>query len=109
METMLNTGTCWEKVGSPAPSSLTWALIGALLLHPAVVGGAVSVAGQGDGRSCDADAGLSVLVVPDPAARQIRGPASLGQLTHRAGGQRRVALCRHICRVSDPHPQEQRT
>lgn len=53
----------------PAPPSLlTWALIGALLLHPAVVGGAVSIAGQGDGGSGDADAGLSVLVVPDPAS-----------------------------------------
>lgn len=50
-----------------APPPLTWALIGALLLHPAVVGGAVSIAGQSDGGARDADAGLSVLVVPDPA------------------------------------------
>lgn len=56
------------KVLKPRPSLLTWALIGALLLHPAVVGGAVSVAGQGDGGSGDADAGLSILVVPDPAS-----------------------------------------
>lgn len=69
---------CW----SPAPSLLTWSLTGALLLHPAVVGGAVSIAGQGDGGSGDADAGLSVLVVPDPTSRKVGGPASLGQLAH---------------------------
>lgn len=69
---------------SPAPSLLTWSLTGALLLHPAVVGGAVSIAGQGDGGSGDADAGLSILVVPDPASRQVGGPASLSQLAHRA-------------------------
>lgn len=93
----------------PCPSLLTWALIGALLLHPAVVGRAVSVAGQGDGGSGDADAGLSVLVVPDPASRQVGGPPSLCQLTHRAGGQRGVALRHHVGGVSERQTQGQRT
>ena len=78
----------------------TWALGGALLLHPAVVGRAVSIAGQRGVGASDADAGLSVLVVPDPAARQVGGPACLCQFTHRAGGQGRVTLRSHISRVS---------
>lgn len=78
----------------------TWALGGALLLHPAVVGGAVSVAGQRNVGASDADAGLSVLVVPDPAARQVCGPACLCQLAHCAGGQGKVTLRSHISRVS---------
>ena len=86
----------------------TWALIGALLLHPGVVGGAVSVARQGDGGPCDADAGLPVLVIPDPASGQVGGPPGLGQLAHRAGGQTEVALCHHIRGVSDRQTQGQR-
>lgn len=78
----------------------TGAVLAALLVHPAVVGRAVSVAGQGDGGPRDADAGLPVLVVPDPAARQVGGPARLRQLAHRAGRQRRVALRDHIGGVS---------
>lgn len=82
----------------PAPL-LTWPLIGALLLHPAVIAGAVSIAGQNHRGSGDADAGLSILVIPDPAARQVGGPAGLGQLAHRGRRQRRVTLCQHVCGV----------
>lgn len=78
----------------------TWALAGALLLHPAVVGRAVSVAGQCNVGASDADAGLSILVIPDPATRQVGGPARFCQLAHRAGGQGKVTLCSHISWVS---------
>lgn len=83
-------------------------MIGALLLHPVVVGGAVSIARQRDGRPGDADAGVPVLVVPDPAAGQVGGPSGLRQLGHCAGGQRWVTLCHHVRRVSEGSTQGQR-
>lgn len=71
-----------------------------LLFHPVVIGGVVPAVREADPRACDANAGVTVVVITDPSSREVGCPPGLGKFAHHAGCHGAVTLGRHICRVS---------
>lgn len=81
--------------------SLTRPLRCLFLFHPIVVSRVVAVIGEADPRPRDANAGVPVVVIADPAARQVGGPPGFGQLAHSAGGHGAVTLGGHVRGISE--------
>ena len=71
-----------------------------LLLHPAVVGRVVPIVREANPRPCNANAGVSVVIVTDPSSWEVSCPPGFSKLAHSAGGHGTVTLWRHICGVS---------
>lgn len=68
------------------------ALRGFLFFHPIVVGRVVSVVGKANPRPRDANAGVAIVVITDPSAREVSRPPGFGELAHSAGGHSTVTL-----------------
>lgn len=72
--------------------TITWSLCGFLLFYPIVVSGIIPVVGKGYPRPCDANAGVSIMVITNPSPRKVGGPPGFCKLAYCAGGHGIVTL-----------------
>ena len=71
-----------------------------LLFYPIVVGRVVPVVWEANPRACNANAGVTVVVITDPSSREVGCPPGLSKFAHHARCHCAVTLRRHICRIS---------